>query len=232
MDILHLLGSKHDIVDLPKYESRFKQVCCWQKIAFVKTCYKQQKDTVFHFEIPLLKHSSIFNYCSAVWCKKKKSHNYNSFFVRLLRVVCPVEQKGDIRNYHQVKISTSIIFLTLARPNLCEKIKLLVHLFIVSQKKKIKKSYHRNGAILNSCISSSQCCKMLKNLPRFPLQPPKFLSVNCAVKFLFQTKLWYTGSLTWRHIFFFFFSLNLKDMSPWSCNAVKMERHRQLSQKP
>lgn len=73
MDILHLLGSKHDIVDLPKYESWFKHVCCWQKIAFVRTCYKQQKDTVFHFEIPLLKHSSIFNYCSAVWCKKKKS---------------------------------------------------------------------------------------------------------------------------------------------------------------
>lgn len=119
--------------------------------------------------------------------KKKKSHNYNSFFVRLLRVVCPVEQKGDIRKYHQVKTTTSIFFFTLARPNLCEKIKLLVHLFIVSQKK--NKSYHRNGAILNSCISSSRCCKMLKNLPRFPLQPPKFLSVNCAVKFLFQTKL-------------------------------------------
>lgn len=171
-----------------------------------------------------------------------KSHNYNSFIVRILRVVCPVEQKGDIRNYHQVKTTASNIFFTWAGPNLCENIKLLVHLFIMSQKKKklsclwqerLFNLLRRNGATSNSCISLSWCCKMLKNPSRFPWQPPTFLSVNCAVKFLFQTKLWYTGSLTWRHILFFFVCvLNLKDMSPWSHDAVKMERHCQLFQKP
>lgn len=163
------------------------------------------RKTQFFILKSLFSNIQVFLTTVVLFDAKKKSHNYNSFFVRLLRVVCPVEQKGDIRNYHQVKITTSIFFLTLARPKLCEKIKLLVHLFIISQKNKNKKSYHRNGAILNSCISSSRCCKMVKNLPRFPLQPLKFLSVNCAVKFLFQTQLWHTGSLTWRHIFFFFF---------------------------
>lgn len=127
-------------------------------------------------------------------------------------VVCPMEQKGDIRNYHQVKITTSNIFCTLAGPTLSENMKLLVHLFITSKKKKsflwqerLFSSVSINGATLNSCISSSWCCKRLKNPSRFPLQTPTFLSVNCAVKFLFQTAWWYTGSMTWRLLLFFFF---------------------------
>lgn len=53
MDILYLLRGK---ADLPKHEGWFKQVCCWQKITFVNTYYKQQKAkaTVVHFEILFL----------------------------------------------------------------------------------------------------------------------------------------------------------------------------------
>lgn len=43
-------------------------------------------------------------------------------------------KKGDIRSYHQAKITTNNVLFTLAGPNLYENIKILVHLFIMSQK--------------------------------------------------------------------------------------------------
>lgn len=50
-------------------------------------------------------------------------------------------------------------------------------------------------------------------------QPPKFLSLNHVVKFLFQTELLDTESLTLR-----LFLVNLKDMLSWSYNGIKVDR--------
>lgn len=103
-------------------------------------------------------------------------HNffYNSFFCP---ESCLMEKKGDIRNYHQAKITTNNVLFTLAGPNLFENKKILVHLFIMSQKTKklpclwqerLFSFISRNGVVFNCCISLSWC-KMLKNLSRFPL---------------------------------------------------------------
>lgn len=59
---------------------------------------------------------------------------------------------------------------------------------------------------------------MLKTPSRFSSQPQKFLSLNHAVKFLFQTELLYTESDIR------FFLVNLKDMLAWSCNVVQVDR--------